>query len=367
MESIWPKSYCDRGKRRLGAFLVRVLQAGAVVLVAKSVGSRPADAAPVRVEPKANAEADAVQDTARRQRVALTVGDRKVTVGELEAHLAGVPPYQMALLGASPEAVARAYVEQVLVRDLVLTRGAEVRGLDKELPTSHLLARALSSATLRKSHGVYPSAAAIPMEDVRRYYNENLSRFDAPERVNLWRILCRTREEASSVLDLARHEPTIANYNILAREHSLDKATYLRGGNLGFLAPDGTSNEAGVKVDAGLVKAAQTAKDGEFVVQPVAEANAFAVVWRRGTVPANKRSLDDAAAQIRAALFRERTEAAERKLIDDLRATNLKELNAGLLGLIELRPYDAGLGLPRAPLPAAPLGSATPGASKVEK
>ena len=293
-------------------------------------------------------------EVARRAKVVLTVGTRKVTVGELEDHLAGIPTYQLATFGASREAVARAYVDQVLARDLVLAAGAEQRGLDKELPTSQLLTRALSSATLRKTRSAYPSAAAIPMDDVRRYYDENRTRFDSPERINLWRILCKTREEATTVLETARHEPTIAKYNDLARDHSIDKATNMRGGNLGFVGPDGASNEAGVKVDPAIVKAAQTVKDGELVPQPVVEGSWFAVVWRRGTVPANKRSVDDSAAQIRAALFRERTELNEKKLIDDLRAKNVKEVNAGLLGIIELHPFDAGLGAPRNPAGSAP-------------
>ena len=294
-------------------------------------------------------------DIARRSKVVLTVGTRTVTVGELEDHLAGIPTYQITTFGASREAVARAYVEQVLVRDLVLAAGSEKRGLDKELPAKQLLERALSSATLRKSRSAYPSAAAIPMDDVRRYYEENRSRFDSPERINLWRILCKTREEAVTVLETARREPTIAKYNDLARDHSIDKATNMRGGNLGFVGPDGASNEAGVKVDPALVKAAQAVKDGDIIPQPVAEGAWFAVVWRRGTVPANKRSVEESAAQIRAALFRERTETNEKKLIDDLRAKNVKEVNAGLLGIIELHPYDAGLGTPR-----NPAGSAAP-------
>jgi peptidyl-prolyl cis-trans isomerase C len=324
-----------------------------LVVASATLHTRAHDA---HAQPAAADAAAEAPDAARRARVALTVGDRKVTVGEIEDHLAGIPPYQLATFGASREAIARAYVDQVLVRDLVLAAGAEQRGLDKELPTSQLLSRALSSATLRKTRTAYPSAAAIPIEDVRRYYDENRSRFDSPERINLWRILCKTRDEATTVLDVARREPTIAKYNDLAREHSLDKATNLRGGNLGFVGPDGASNEAGVKVDPALVKAAQTVKDGELVAQPVPEGTSFAVVWRRGTVPANKRTVEESSAQIRAALFRERTEAGEKKLIDELRA-NVKEVNAGLLGIVELRPFDAGLGTPRAPAGSAPPAS----------
>lgn len=298
-----------------------------------------------------HAEPDAADpDAARRSRVAVTVGTRKITVGELEDQIATIPSYQMSMFGGTRDAVTRAYLDQVLARDMILASGAEQRGHDKESPTKQQLERALSSATLRKTRGAYPSAAAIPIDDVKKYYDENKSRFDSPERINLWRILCKTKEEANTTLDAARREPTIAKYNDLARDRSIDKATNLRGGNLGFVAPDGSSNEAGVKVDPALVKAAQSVKDGELVPQPISEGEAWAVVWRRGTVPPNRRTVDEASSQIRAALFRERTESSEKKLIDDLRAKNVKEVNPGLLGLIELRPFDAGLGLPRNPV-----------------
>jgi peptidyl-prolyl cis-trans isomerase C len=321
----------------------------ALLLLALALG---ATTSPGRAD---DAGAPASPDAARRARVVATVGARKVTVGELEDQIAAVPVYQLAQFGTTKEAVTRAFLEQIVIRDLVLAAGAEQRGIDRQLPTKQVLERALSGVTLRKNRIAYASAAAIPMADVQQYYDANRTRFDSPERMNLWRILCKTREEAVTVLEAAKKDAAIAKYNDLAREHSIDKATSLRGGNLGFVAPDGTSNEAGVKVDPALVKAAQAVKDGEFVPQPVPEGAAFAVVWRRATVPANRRTVEESAAQIRAALFRERTESAEKKLIDDLRKQNVKEVNEGLLGVIELRPFDAGVSLARSPAtPAAP-------------
>ena len=72
------------------------------------------------------------------------------------------------------------------------------------------------------------------------------------------------------------------------------------------MSADGVSNEAGVRVDPTLVKAAGAVKDGELVPHPVPEGASFAVVWRRGTVPASKRTVEESSAQIRAALFRDR-------------------------------------------------------------
>ena len=318
---------------RLGAFTRKI-----IVLAVLAAGA-------ARAEPTA--------EDVRRAKVVARVGERTVTVGELEDRLAGVPPWQASSFGSTKEEIARAFLEQVVIRDLLLVAAAEKRGIAKTLPYSHQLRRALSTATLRAARKEIPTASAIPIEDVRAYYEQNRSHFDSPARVNLWRILVPTRERADAVLDAAKREPTIAKYNELAREHSIDKATNMRGGNLGFLDPDGVSNEAGVKVDPALVKAASAVEDGAFVPTPVPEGSGFAVVWRRGSVPAARRSVEEASAQIRTALYRTRTEAAEKKLIDDLRAAHLKQLDEAPLAIIEFAAIDAGLNLPRS-VPKAP-------------
>lgn len=322
----------------------------AAILAATAVSHAAADAG---AEAGREHTADEV---ARRAKIAVKVGTRAVTVGELEDRLAEIPPFQLATFGVSRDEIIKAYVDQVIVRDLVLGAGAEQRKLDESLPTKHQLQRARSTATLRALRaGDLKSPASIPLEDVKKYYDENRSRFDSPERVNLWRILCKTHDEAETVLAAAQKELTIPKWTALAKEHSLDKATNFRGGNLGFIAPDGTSNEAGVKVEPSLVKAAASTKDGELVTQPVPEGTGFAVVWRRTTVPATKRTLEEATAQIRATLYRERTEAQEKKLIADLRAQHVRDVNADLLKIVELPPLDAGLGPARSfpKLPAA--------------
>lgn len=298
----------------------------------------------------------------RRARVAVKVGDTAVTVGEIEDRLAEIPPFQRRMFGATPEAQAKAYVEQVVVRDLLLAEGARQKELATTLPTSQQLLRARSSATIRALRKELASPAQISDADVQKYYDDNRSRFDSPERIHLWRVLAKTREEAEQVLAAAKKGPTTQKWNELAREHSLDKATNLRGGNLGFVGPDGASNEAGVVVDPVLVKAASAVKDGELVPQPVPEGPSFAVVWRRGTVPANKRTVEEATAQIRTTLFRERTEGAEKKLIERLRTEHVEDVNLDLLGAIDLGAMDAGVLAPRvvSPRPTGPAPGPRP-------
>lgn len=329
------------------ARVLYVLFAGALASLGTSASSH---AAP-------EADSSVVDDAARRAKIALKVGSRTVTVGELEDRLAEIPPFQAATFGASRDEIVKAYVDQVLIRDLVLGSGAEERKLDKSPATRLQLQRARSTATLRALRsGELKSPAQIPMEDVRKYYEDNRSRFDSPERVNLWRILCKTHDEAETVLAAAKKDLTIPKFNDLARDHSIDKATSFRGGNLGFVAPDGVSNEAGVRVDPVLVKAASSVIDGELVPQPVAEGSGFAVIWRRTTVGATRRTIEDATAQIRSTLYRERIEATEKKLIDELRAKHVRDANTDLLKIIVIPPFDAGLTLPRS-IPRVPAAA----------
>lgn len=301
-------------------------------------------------------------DDPHRAKVAVKVGRFEAKVGEIEDRIAELAPFQVESYGKTREEIVKNYVQQVIVRELVLNAGAESKHLTDKLPAKQHYQRALSTATLRAIRGQLRSPEDITDAEAEKYFNDNRARFESPERINLWRILCKTKEEAETVIATAKKDLTIPKYNDLARDHSLDKATNFRGGNLGFVGPDGQSNEAGVKLDVALVKAAATVKDGELVPEPVAEGASWAVVWRRTTVPATKRTLGEVSAQIKTTIYRERTEANEKKLIDDLRKTKVKDYDAEPLKIIEFPAFDAGLNLPRSvpAAPAVPTASSTP-------
>jgi peptidyl-prolyl cis-trans isomerase C len=294
-------------------------------------------------------------EKARRAAIVAKIGPRAVTLGELEDRLAEVPRFQLLTFGGDAASIRRKFLDDVIVPDVLLALGADDRKLDKDPTTAFRIARARSSATLRALREQIGTAQSIPMEDVKAYYEKNRSLYDAPERIHVWRVLCKSREEALTVLEAARRDATVSNFNALARDHSIDKATYLRGGNLGFLSPDGTSNEPGVKVEADIVKAAQRVKDGEIVPEPVAEGPNWAVVWRRGTVGASRRTVEDAAAQIRDSIHRERVERATQKLMADLRARDVKDVNEELLKLVEISPGDGTISATRRPGTVAPI------------
>ncbi len=276
---------------------------------------------------------------ARRDIVVARVGpSRTITVGQLEDRLAAVPPFQQATFGSSAEGIRRGFLEQVLVRDELLSLGGESRGLASRPETAFALERARAEGTLRAVRDRVGPASAISDADVEQYYEANRERYDTPERYQIWRILCKTRDEAEAVLEEAKREPTPKKFGELARDHSQDKVTAMRAGNLGFVTGEGTSNEPGWKVDEAVVHAVQAVRDGDLVPSPVAEGESFSVVWRRGTIAATRRTVKDAAAQIRDALWKARVKEEMDKLVSSLRASKLRDLNDSVLASIHLPP-----------------------------
>ncbi len=281
-----------------------------------------------------------------RAAVCLHVGERAITVGEIEDRMAQVPPFQLRTFGATEAEIRRAFIDQVIIPDALWAAGASARKVDRQVPTRFDLDRVRAQAALRALRAQIGTTENISMEDVQAAYDKSKSHYDAPERYQLWRISCATYDEAVAVIAEAKKDSTIQHWNKLARDHSLDKATYLRGGNVGFVALDGMSNEAGLKVDPGIVKAATTIRDGEFVPAPVPEGSGFAVVWRRGTVGASHRSVSDVKEQIQWQILRQREEDGKKRLVADLRAKNLKEYNPEVLTGIDVAPPD-GIIVPR--------------------
>jgi peptidyl-prolyl cis-trans isomerase C len=310
------------------------------------------------------------EEQARRSAIVATVGPTRITAGELEDRLAAVPRFQLKVFGDTPDAIRRTFFAEVLLPEVLYALDAEKQKLATQLPTSNKILRAKANATTRALTAGSRTAASIGLPEVEHYYQANRSKYDSPERLYLFRILCATRQEAEQVLALAKREPTLEAFTKLAHDSSIDKATNLRAGNLGYLTPDGTSSEAGLAVDPVIVAAAAKVKDGEFVPVVVPERAGketapggapggkevgFSVIWRRGSIPANHRSVAEVAAQIRESIWKEEAEEMAKKHLAELRKAHLTELNESLLNGIEITPSEGDVVTRRRPGEVLPL------------
>jgi peptidyl-prolyl cis-trans isomerase C len=167
--------------------------------------------------------------------------------------------------------------------------------------------------------------------DVAKYYAANLREFQSEPRLRIFRILVGTQADCTQVLSEARGAGGLEKWMAFARDHSLDTATRLRGGDLGFVQPDGATDVPQVRADPALYAAAARVRDGDLVQEPITEGSHFACVWRRGSIPAARQSLEQARAVIVQVIERDRLQAALNRLLEGLRRKQVTELHADLL------------------------------------
>jgi peptidyl-prolyl cis-trans isomerase C len=284
---------------------------------------------------------DAGTLVARAERVVAQVGPKAITVREVEARLAPVPAVQRAGWGTTPDDVRRGFVNDVVVPHALLLASAEAQSLAAQPPASYAIERALSNATLRALRARIGSAEAVSADDVRAYYEQNRASFDSPERIGVWRILCATSEDAQAVLDALKTDASTKAFTDLARTHSLDKGTSLRGGDLGMLTDDGVSPEPGLRADPAVMRAVLAVRDGDIVPSPVPEGPNFAVVWRRGSLPARHRTLAELAPAVRDTIWKNRIKDAADQLLTNLRAARVRDVNEDILASAEIPSDDA--------------------------
>jgi len=250
--------------------------------------------------------------------VVARVGSATISAADLDRRLAKVPPFQLKELGDTPEAIRRAFLDKVLVTELLVAREAEALKLTDRPELGDRVRgvhRAALVADVRREVG----QSAVTEEDVKAYYSANLDKFVAPKKVAIFRILVSTEADAKALIAELGTTPDPKKFAQAARDKSLDKESAMRGGNLGFVQPNGETGQRGQKVDVALLKATETISDGELSPEPVKEGKGFAVVWKRQTMRSVTRPIEGERSGIRQLLAQERMQGAMTKLLESLR------------------------------------------------
>jgi peptidyl-prolyl cis-trans isomerase C len=261
------------------------------------------------------------------------VGSRSIDVGAFSERLGRLAPFQRAQLGASWAEQRRGLLD-LLLREALLEAEAARSDASLGSPRDTALARALLQELQRQAQ----AAGATPAQ-IADYHAAHRDQYAAPASILIWRILLRGEPEARQLLrELGK--PGESSWSRLARERSIDNATHMRSGSLGYVAADGQTHMPQVRVAPGLFAAAERVRDGELVPEPVPEGDAFAVIWRRASHPAGPEPLQAAAADIRAALAAERFTTESRALLEQLRRDGLRDYQPAPLAGFEPRSLD---------------------------
>ncbi len=294
--------------------------------------------------------------------VVARVGTRTITVDELNRRIASLPPFQLRAFGRNADEVKRNFLQKVIIREALLVQGARGDKLEDREDVRERIRGVMRTAILGSVRGDTISKTPVSDQEVKQYYDANPTKFHTPARVAIWRILVPKREDAAAALKLILADPTPKRWNEVCRDKSVDRATNMRGGNLGFVGPDGTTAEPGLKVDQAIITAANGVEDGKIVPEPVAEGDKFAVVWRRQSMKAVDRPIEIEAASIRQVLTHEKTEQRTQALIEQLRKDHMSDFNPDLLDLIDVAPTGdlQAVKRPGSLAPRKPIGPTAP-------
>lgn len=196
-----------------------------------------------------------------------------------------------------------------------------------------LLHRALAESLARRK-------PTLTDAEVDGYIADHRRDFQKPLRIRLFRILFNDEEAARNLLAEMKSPVTVPQFRELARTHSVDHATHERGGDLGFVWPDGSTDIPQVSADKALYQAALELKDGELASRPISEGKRFAVLLRAGSAP--EVPLDERSREIaRLRLIEAATEAEIQTLLQKAKESDVKNRDDVLLG--KLRRKEATL------------------------
>lgn len=273
--------------------------------------------------------------------VVLTVGSATMTAADVSRRIAALPAYQVARYGANPEEVKKRFVEEVLVPEMLY--GEE--GLRKKLQETPGLRdktrQALREAIDRNLREETLKNQPITQEELKKYFEENKARFETPKRIRVWRIQVADEATAKDIIAKAKGTDGIKQWSEAAREKSLDKATAQRSGDLGFVRADGSTDVPRVQVDPAVFAQADKVGDGTVISAPLKEGDRWSVLWRRGSIEATKRTLEDEGASIRQMLERRRVDTARQELMSRLRKDSVSDFHPELLSNIDASAFGS--------------------------
>ncbi|MAQ18515.1 MAG: hypothetical protein CMN30_27410 [Sandaracinus sp.] len=328
-------------------FLVLLLAIGTATAVAQPQEAPEAPEAPA--EAPAAEGAPEVQrseaEVARRARVYAQVGDVAITVGAIEDAIAAQSPF---VRGRYRDPARLRELADSLVRFELLARAAAAEGYGENAAVEQQVKQQMVQRLIEQQVDDVVTRESISAEDVQAYYAEHEAEFARPAMVRASHILLPSREAADALLAEARDADN-RQFRALAREHSIDTETKLRGGDLRYFTNTGRppgANEEDAPVDAQLVAAAFELEDLGDVGGPVAVGENWSIVKLTGKREPEVRGLEQAGEGIRLRLWRERRQAAIDDFVRGLRDRAEVELHPDLMRPIRLDPVEPTEGLP---------------------
>ena len=283
----------------------------------------PLDRVPKVAETAKNSSLSAEQ----RSVVVAKIGERSITLGELESRLEAEPfavHSQFASVQKRKEYLAK------LVQFEVLVQEAQRQGLDKDPEVLEAARQAMVRKYMQEEGKDEVDPKLVPSADIKAFYDANPAVFHKPETAELSHMLFADKAKAEQVkteLEKGAEGNTprlVSLWNDYVVRMSEDKVSAPYLGALGAVSklPPPAASEAELQrrsqIPSALVDAAFTLDP--FTIGPVVHSSQGWHVWMTTSrSPAVEKSLEQAEESIRARIVKRERDIKRQKLIDTLK------------------------------------------------
>ena len=207
-----------------------------------------------------------------------------------------------------------------MVRFELLALEAERRGLTDLPEVARTRKQVMIQQMMKELFEDRIQLSDITDDEIRSYYEANLSEFNKPEQVRASHIVMSDRAAAQRVLDQLQQGGDARVFRELAQEHNEDDATRDRYGDLRFFSRPGEAGSDDARVPPPVAEAAfAIERIGQVHPELVSHEGRFYIVKLTGRRAALRRSLEEARRPIQNRLWRQKRETAVEEFVDGLR------------------------------------------------
>jgi len=276
--------------------------------------------------------------------VLATVGSATITLGDFAASLERMDRYER--LRYQSEERRKRLLDEIVSLDLLADEAVR-RKLDQDPRVQLRLDQALRDELLRDLRQQVPTPDRLPAPEVRAYYDVHREEFSEPERRRISAIVLSSEAEARGLIASAREADARA-WGELVRKHSGlrpppgEQTPVELAGDLGIVSAPGQAKGAGPDLPEPVVRAVFAIdKVGKIYGEPVHARGRYYIVRLAGRTGARTRTFEEAERSIRVRLVERRVEAAERRLIEQLKKRYPVTIDPAKLAKIKVEAPDA--------------------------
>ena len=316
----------------------------------KAKDTQAAPGAPTPAVPRAVSGGVPGQSAEELRAPLAKIDDVTITLGELQERINRQSPYIRARYTSLEQ--KKEFLES-LVRFEVLAKEATRRGLDRDPEVVRTMKQVMIQKLMRDEFDTKITADTVTDAEIQAYYDANQTDYVKPEEVRASAIVMKNKAQADRVLLEAKGDAGKTNkgFRDLVTKYSQDEESKLRGGDLRYFNATTTAKE----LPAPVVKAGlQLFNTGDVSGVIDAGNGTWYILKQTGKHHGLRKTFDDAKAQIRNKLFRDKRLKAQSDYVQGLRDASKIEINDANLARVRIDTSSAAGDDGRGATPSAP-------------